>query len=102
MRNISIAQIEYLVWQDQIRNTLLENRGQLVFTPRKSKRQHTKDSGPQLSCSEATKVAFPEVSWTTLKRTPRVQENKSCQITSFLLLKYALNSPKIMIKLKRQ
>lgn len=82
MRNIFITQIEYLIWQNQIVNT--------------------NDSDPQLSCSEVTKTVFVEVSWTTLQHSPCSQENKSRQITSFLLPKHALNSPKIIIKVKRQ
>ena len=70
--------------------------------PEKSKRQHTKDNDPQPPCSKATKTAFAEVSWTTLQCTPHVQENKRCQITSFLLSKHALNGPKIIIKMKKR
>ena len=37
MWNISIIQGKYLIWQDQIRNIFLKNKGQLAITLTKAK-----------------------------------------------------------------
>lgn len=65
MWNISIVQREYLIWQNQIGNLFLKNKEHITVTLANYFKLH---------CS--------------------VEENKSHQITSFLLSKHARNNSK--------